>query len=182
MQAVFAVAALAAALHCGTARWDVKTLRDPAASSLSTTIVPTSIADLMRLKPPANPDSLPDRIAPVETTLWSVHARLLAYWVESDSDYHLLLGDLHSGTFYAEIPSPDCVKSRQDVYARERAFVDTLGKHAASSDVWWLNLNGAAPPIVTVVGYGFFDHVRGFPDVGEAPNGVEIHPVLQITR
>ncbi|MBV8331453.1 MAG: hypothetical protein JO192_01850 [Candidatus Eremiobacteraeota bacterium] len=156
-------------VHCGTARWDVKTLADPAAKTLTTAVVPTTIDDLSVLKPPANPNSLPDRIAPVETTLWSVRARLLAYWVESDSDYHLLLADPHSGkTFYGEIPSPDCVQSRQSTYTRERAYVDALGGHAA--------------PIVTVAGYGFFDHVRGFPDVGQAPNGIEIHPALRIAR
>lgn len=169
-------------VHCGTSRWDVKTLGDPAAKSLPAKAVPTTIEDLIQLRPPANPDRVPDRVSPAETTLWSVRGRLLAYWIESDSDYHLLLAGLQSGrTLYAEIPSPDCAASHQRVYARLRAAVDALGKHPASDEVWWLNLNSNAPPVVSITGYGFFDHVRGFPDVGEAPNGIEIHPVLQFT-
>ena len=171
------------AKQCGTTRWPVKTLSDPAAKSLPSKAVPTTIDTLLRETPPAAPDLLPDRMPPIETTLWSVRARLLAYWVERDSDYHLVLADLNSGkTLYGEIPSPDCVQTHKNVYAAERAYVDKLGRRPASATYWWLNRKGRTPPVVTVAGYGFFDHVKAHPDPGQAPNGIEIHPVLEISR
>jgi hypothetical protein len=184
LQLVTLGAAMALGNPCGVTRWPAKTLSYPGASSLSTTSVATTVDALRAKTAPADPDRLADRLAPVETTLWSVHARLLAYRVERDSDYHLVIADLVSGkTMLAEIPSPDCVQSHQDVYARERTYVETLGGHRASTHYRWLQDEGIAPPVVTVAGYGFFDHVKkhGGDDPGQAPNGIELHPILAIS-
>jgi hypothetical protein len=167
---------------CTGTRWPIKTLSDSAASSLPDKAVATTVDAMLARVPPANPDAISSRVPPVETTLWIVRARLVGYRLENDADYHVIIADLHSGrTMLAEIPSPDCVQSRQRLFAAERTFVDALGGHKASSDNWDLTRGDKAAPIVDVVGYGFFDHVKQEPDPGAAPNGIEIHPVLQIT-
>ncbi len=159
--------------QCGVERWSVKTGTDPDASSVDvTTSVPTTVAALVAL--PA-PDTLPNnqRIEPVETTVWVVDATLSGYKRESDSDYHLVLSDENGNTMIVEIPSPGCVGVNSP-------FFDAIGSARASFDAELHATSSfrTANIPVRVTGVGFFDFLHG--QTGVAPNGIELHPVLDI--
>lgn len=163
----------ATAPHCGTERWPVKTGTDADASNVDLrTAVPQDITALAALKPPA---VLPQnsRIPPAEDTVYQVQATLRAYKMEADSDYHLVLADAQGNTMIAEIPAPACVGPGSPFLAgitRARAAFDA---RYAPGGFW----QPAGVPVV-VTGVGFFDQLHG--QTGVAPNGIELHPVLDI--
>src|SRR6266545_2042516 len=104
--------------RCGVQRWDVKTGKDAQADSINlSSPTPTTIAfltDLTRFPPP-HPWPPPSRIAPEETTFWTLDATLDMYKFENDpqsgdSDYHLVIKDDAGNTMVAEIPFPGCVQ------------------------------------------------------------------------
>lgn len=104
--------------RCGVQRWDVKTGKDAQAAAIDlSSPTPTTIAfltDLTRFPPP-QPWPPPNRIAPEETTFWTLDATLDMYKFENDpqtgdSDYHLVIKDDAGNTMVAEIPFPGCVQ------------------------------------------------------------------------
>jgi|GEM_PF-1551744 len=166
---------------CGVERWAVKTLRDPEAAELSRTPVNTTVEQLASAQAPYDPDTLRRRYGPVEKTLWRVRARLLGFAYEDDSDYHVVIAGSSGQTMIAEIPSEQCVASNKSVYVAVRRAVRELAhfRPERRSGFHWLDGGGQTPPIITLVGYGYFDRIHG--QNGVSPNGVEIHPVLSIT-
>jgi len=171
------------AAHCGVERWSVKTGTDPGAGQVDLTTPKTTTVDALRsLTPPPHwGNSLP-RIQPVETTVWVITAFFTAYAPEADSDYHLAVDDEQGRTMIVEIPSPDCVgtqspflsgiqRAREQFEAARTELDPTLHPDG--------DFKVAQPPIpVQITGVGFFDklhHQRGL-----APNGIELHPVLDI--
>jgi hypothetical protein len=154
---------------CGVERWAVKTGSDPGASKVDLSPVPMTVAKLIALPPPRNPVA---RVAPVEDTTYQVSATLSEFKTEADSDYHLVLTS-GAKTMIAEIPSPTCVTGGplQPGIANARAEFDA---RLMSSMQRFLKVN--VP--VTVTGVGFFDRIHG--QTGVAPNGIELHPVLDI--
>src|SRR2546425_2349441 len=161
------------AATCGVERWSVKTGTDPDAGLVNTSVVtPTSVAALDSLPKPV---SLPanNRIQPTETTVFSITATLTVFKLEADSDYHLVLSD-GSNTMIVEIPSPACVGSASpflSAITSTRSNFDTT--YTATTSFKTAN----AP--VTVTGVGFFDFLPG--QTGVAPNGIELHPLLDIS-
>src|SRR5438105_3727148 len=83
-------ASLRAHAACGTERWPIKTLQDPAASQVDFHPRATSIHHLVSLTPPAN---LGPRQRPVEFRTYKVKARLVSYKIEADEDVHLVIAD-----------------------------------------------------------------------------------------
>jgi hypothetical protein len=112
-------------------------------------------------------------VSPVETTVWVVDATLTLYREEDDSDYHLILRDQAGNTMITEIPLPSCVGAGSpfaDGIARVRSKFD--GMFSVTGSFQMANIP------VRVTGVGFFDFLHGQP--GVAPNGIELHPVLDI--
>jgi len=163
---------------CGTERWQVKTLSDADRDRVSLQAVPTTVEDLVAMP---RPDSLPPdgRAAPVELTTFTVTGCLGAVSNEADRDVHLVLGGLVNprASLIAEIPHPECAGVCESglggVYAAARAALDSIMDHGAPS----VRCHGDVP-LVTVSGVGFFDREHG--QVGAAPNGLELHPVLAL--
>ena len=159
--------------RCGVERWAVKTGTDvdAAAVDLSAT-TPTDVGMLRRLQPPS-PLPATRRIAPTELTVWVVDATLTAFKLETDQDYHLVLTDVSGRTMIVEIPDPACVGPGSP-------FASAIAQARAKFDVELT----ATPQFqkvsipVRVTGVGFFDHLHG--QRGVAPNGIELHPVLDI--
>ncbi len=165
---------------CGSERWTVKTGADSQAATISLTPTETTIAALVALNggktysnPPAN-----SRISPDETNLVFLRDINLVYArAESDSDYHLGIQDAAMNKMIAEIPYPGsngkCLNVGNPwscLISHARAAADT--RLAPSS-------SGHDPGLVaTIVGVPFYDYPHGQTD--EAPNGIEIHPVLAI--
>jgi SH3 domain-containing protein/excalibur calcium-binding domain-containing protein len=170
---VLSVTAGLAQEQCGVERWSVKTGTDADASKVDlTTSVPTTIADMTAL---AKPSALPSkqRLEPTETTVWVIQATLIMYKQEDDSDYHLVISDEDDNTMIVEIPSPDCVGNNSPflvgIALARMQFDDQFTATSSPDEV-------SIP--VQVTGVGFFDSLHG--QTGVAPNGIELHPVLNI--
>ena len=163
----------ACGIHCGTERWLVKTLSDPDRERVRMQPVDATVEELVALQRPALLSSVA-RADSVEVTVYRVEARLLALFGEADGDYHLVLAsprDL-SITMIAEVPDPGCAgacaSGNAEVYARVRLkLMDRLNSPQSE-----------ARPLIRVTGVGFFDYLHG--QRGIAPNGIELHPVLEV--
>jgi len=154
---------------CGTERWNIKTGTDSQAASVSLVPQPNTIATLVAL-PAAGGGS--SRESPTETTLWELKdVTLTMIKLETDSDYHMVLSD-GTHTMIAEIPYPSCANgsSWSCFISHARATVDAKVTVTSSPQY--------PAQTVTVRGVGFFDYIHG--QTGVAPNGIELHPVLQI--
>jgi hypothetical protein len=158
---------------CGVERWSVKTGTDADAGKISLqSTTPATVAALAAL--PA-PSSLPsnNRITPTETTVYRVQATLTEYKLEADSDYHLVLSDGSGHTMISEIPDPTCVGSASPLLSSiQKARSEFDAKYAPTGSFQTANVP------VTVTGVGFFDFLHG--QTGVAPNGIELHAVLDI--
>ena len=154
---------------CGTERWSIKTGTDSQSGAVGLSPQPNTIATLAGL-PAAGGGS--SRESPTETTLWELKdVTLSMIKLESDSDYHMVLSD-GSHTLIAEIPYPTCTGgSPWTCYiTHARSIVDA--RYSVSTSPQYPSQT------VTVRGVGFFDFIHG--QTGVAPNGIELHPVLQI--
>jgi hypothetical protein len=158
-----------AATACGTERWTVKTGTDDDRHRVRTGSHDVSIRFLRnRTTPAVKPQT--QRVAPVETTTYRVHARLTDYVREDDGDYHLVLSDKAGRTIIAEIPDPKCVASISPFRAAIRTARTHMDAHLSVTSGF-----KAANQRVVVRGVGFFDYFHG--QTGMAPNDLELHPV-----
>ncbi len=158
--------------NCGVERWAVKTGTDADALNISFASQTTTIATMRGWTPPA---SIPmnSRVAPAETTVWTVNATLVEYKFEDDSDYHLVLQDESGNTIIAEIPNPGCVGSGSPFVASiANARTKFNAMFTANTSFQFANVP------VQITGPAMFDFLHG--QTGVAPNGIEIHPVLDI--
>ena len=159
--------------QCGVERWSVKTGTDPDAGLVNlNSINPTTISNLTAI---AAPNSLPDnnRVRPTETTVWVINATLTKYVRAYDSDYHMVFTDGAGRTMIAEIPAPGCVGPGSPFaagIAHARAQFDAM--FTATTTFQTANVP------VQITGVGFFDHLEG--QEGVAPNGIELHPIIDI--
>jgi catechol 2,3-dioxygenase-like lactoylglutathione lyase family enzyme len=135
----------------------------------------TTVAALARLQRPQHVQAKSGRIPPVEETIYTVHAKLLLYRLESDGDYYVVIQDLMTdSTLITEIPDPREVADGSPWKAQieQARSVFESQFHPTSS-----RRNGGRVPI-TVEGVGFFD--KRHDATGAAGNGIEFHPVLWI--
>jgi hypothetical protein len=158
---------------CGVERWSVKTGTDANAGLINLqSTTQTTIASLISLLAPT---TLPanNRIQPTETTVFQLHATLIEYKLEGDSDYHLVLSDGSGNTMISEIPSPSCVGSSSVLLSGiQNARSEFDAQYTTTSSFQTANVP------VTITGVGFFDFLHG--QTGVAPNGIELHAVLDI--
>jgi hypothetical protein len=121
------------------------------------------------------PASIPanNRVAPAETGLWTINGTLVRYKLEDDSDYHMVISDDNGNTIVTEIPLPACVAPGSRFaagIANARAEFDDHFTATTS----FQNVN--VP--VRITGVGMFDFLHG--QSGVAPNGIELHPVIDV--
>lgn len=158
---------------CGVERWSVKTGTDADKGLINlSSNTPTTISYLDGL--PA-PSSLPsnNRVQPTETTVYQLNATLTEYKLEADSDYHLVLNDGAGHTMIAEIPDPACVGAGSPLTSGiQKARSEFDAKYTPTGSFQSANVP------VTVTGVGFFDFLHG--QTGVAPNGIELHAVLDV--
>src|SRR5216683_924418 len=159
--------------QCGVERWSVKTGTDADAGMVNLNApMNTAIAN-MRAFPTPNPIPANNRVSPAETTLWVINATLTLFKLESDSDYHLVIQDASGNTMITEIPSPSCVGAGSPFLpgiTNARAEFD--GRFNATPSFQTANIP------VKITGVGMFDFLHG--QTGVAPNGIELHAVLDI--
>jgi hypothetical protein len=163
----------AAAASCGVERWSVKTGTDADAGKI--TLQSTTNTTIAALAGLPKPGSLPanNRIQPTETTVYRLQATLTQYKLEPDSDYHLVLSDGSGHTMITELSDPACVGSSSPLLASiQKARATFNAKYTPTGSFRPANVP------VTVTGVGFFDFMHG--QTGVAPNGIELHAVLDI--
>lgn len=170
--ALLAVSELHAA--CGVERWSVKTGTDPQASSV---ILGSYVSStIYNFHQSVRPGSLPSngRVSPRETTQYRLSGTLTKYVREADSDYHLVIKDSAGRTMIIELPASNCVGAGSPFgpgISRARSQFDARFTATTS-------MKSTSTP-VTIKGVGFWDFIHG--QTGVAPNGIEVHPVLDIT-
>jgi hypothetical protein len=181
---------------CGAERWPVKTGTDQDVGNVDVdNLVDTTIAYLGALPTPKPPYPENGRVdspsgEAVETTVYVINAMMTKYRGEpGDSDYHIIIEDGAGNTMIVEIPfpgdaqfpPPGCLgrcsaTSRfNDDIANARVEFDD--RYAPVPYDHFVVLDDPVP--VQVIGVGFFDLIHG--QTGVAPNGIELHPVLDIT-
>ena len=166
---------------CGVQRWHIKTLGDAYVTTINWTPV-SKTGDQMRAAPvPSGYDEYNDttRYAPWETESVTVRATLVGWKTETDHDYHMVIADLNnpSDTMIIEPPDPTCSSACDGGFANyfqatRTKLVNCFGSPPSSFG------NLPAGIVVDVTGVPEFDALHG--QTGVAPNGIEIHPVLNI--
>jgi hypothetical protein len=153
-------------------RWSVKTGTDADTGAINLAETPISIATMRSWTAPS---SLPanNRIAPYETTTWVVTATLTKYKREDDSDYHMVITDHDGNTMIAEAAAPFCLGTGDPLALLIMQARNQFDNHFSATT----SFQTVSEP-VRITGVGFFDFLHG--QTGVAPNGIEIHPVLNI--
>jgi hypothetical protein len=127
----------------------------------------------MRGWPAPNPIPANNRVSPYETTVWVLNATLTQYKLEGDSDNHLVLSDASGNTLIAEIPLPACVGSGSPFLSGiTNARTELNARFTPTTSFQTANIP------VQIKGVGMFDFLHG--QTGVAPNGIELHPVLDV--
>jgi hypothetical protein len=164
-----------AATSCGVWRWPVKTGSDADRFKVGKTAIVTTIQHLRSLMAPSSFAGFQRRrFRGAERHTWQLdRVRLTAYRIEDDSDIHLVIRNAAGKTMIAEIPNPGCVSRkslwRSQIAASRKTFM--ARDHATTS---WKHVNQR----ITLRGLGFFDEVHDV--TGQAPNGIELHPVTRV--
>lgn len=160
-------------VQCSPQRLSVKTGTDADAGLVDVdSLTPTTVATMRSW---LKPDSIPSnkRIQPYETTVWVLNATLILYKLDDDSNDYLVLRDDSGNTIIAKIPCPCCVASSSPF---------TIGITKS-----WSRFNTRLNPTSTfqtatlpvrIAGVALFDSLHE--QEGVAPNGIELHPVLDI--
>ena len=172
--AVFAILVpVRVSAQCSGERWPVKIGTDPDASIVNlNSPTATTVANLIGI---ATPKLLQDNIRqPAEKKLYVINATLKKYALMYDLDYHMVIADAAGHTMIAEIPSPNCVPAGSPFaagIAHARAQFDAM---FTATDTFQ-----SVDVPVRITGVGFFDYLEG--QSGQAPNGIELHPIIDIT-
>ncbi len=163
-------------VHCGVERWGTKTLSDPDVGLVNFVPVPATIDQLRAI--PA-PPTLPTvgRVKPAELATYTVSGVVTDWKAESDGDFHLVLSDPtnHHTMIIESSDAAHCVRAAPQLRAEmAKARADILAALGQPSATGFVTVNRA----VTVTGVAFLDRLHS--QRGVAPNGAEIHPILQI--
>jgi len=173
----------ATAPHCGTERWHIKTLDDLYVPTINFTPQLVDVNTLRAIPVPSGYSSSNDttRYAPWEIQTVRLRAVLLDWKLESDHDFHIVVGqvDNPANTMIVEPPDVTC----------NAACASNFGNYYTSVRSKLTTCFGAQPPgsvqpfpksgvVVDITGIPFFDPLHG--QTGVAPNGIELHPVLTV--
>src|ERR1700674_4523729 len=155
---------------CPVFRAAIKLAEDPGVGSVNTNVSVTTIAAMRAFAPPGSLGST--RIPPPETHIYSIDATLTGYVLDTDSDYHLVIQDASGNTMIVAIPDPLCVTTSVYSPAIRNARMEFDARYTPTTSLQ------ATSIAVRVKGIGFFNAIHG--TAGQAPNGIELHPVLDI--
>lgn len=190
------------AAQCGgTERWFVKGGTDPDAGKVDLSkAIPITVEGLNNL--PNLQGNVPHgdnktRLG-AETAVYQVKGRLVLFKNEDDSDYHLVITDdslkytpggpgsdgLETGSsFIAEIPDANCVAGKKGDPSVPSHFDGQLKEVRKKFEEKFPNGERADTDLggipVTLTGILFYD--RPHHQTGRAINGVELHPLLDIS-
>lgn len=161
--------------ECGKERWPVKVGTDKDVAKVDTDVQHTTIFKLTQIGAPSNPAVKKDtRYKPTEFQTFEITGQLTLIKREADDDYHIVVKDNKGRTMIVESPDPKC--------GAEGRFQQEITDVRAKIDQFFGGpIVGKKTPknvYVTVTGVAFFDQIHG--QTGVAPNGIELHPILDI--
>jgi hypothetical protein len=164
-------------------RWPVRTGTDQDVSKVNPKPVLTTVQQLIDQKRPTDMPPMigagskyhSQRSVPVETTVWSVDAGLLAFRLNQRESYRLVLEGGDDVRILAEVPDHDSLAS-DSRWLESFASVRNKLEERLSASTSFSYLSPVTP--VRVTGVGFFSgfHGKRF----AAPNGIELQPILDI--
>ncbi len=167
----------------GVERWQVKTLTDSAASKIIWTVQPTTVKALTLLVQnyPKKGDKDFKTFNKVkrfgyEFFVYEVTCKIREFRREDDGDYHLVLMDLTDTTItmVGEIPNPDCSNTQKSLYLK--SFQAARIEFEKYKLPYFKVMHGT----YKITGVALFDKVHG--QLGCAPNGIELHPIMDFTK
>jgi hypothetical protein len=162
------------AVTCGTWRWPVKTGSDADRHKVSRRVRDTTIRHLRSLKAPGSFAGHQDRrFRGAERHTWQLSTVLTQYREEDDGDIHLVIKNSSGKKMIAEIPLGRCVSSRS-LWKRQIASARTTFTRHLHLTTSWHYVHRK----ITLRGLGFFDEIHDV--TGQAPNGIELHPVIRV--
>jgi hypothetical protein len=165
-------------LSCGGERWPVKTLSDRRVHRVDFHPRRTTVTRLRHKRRPHIEDNSPRRRG-AERKTFRVRARLIKFARAHDHDIHMVISQPRhrSRTMIVEFPNVRCNGARRSIkkQAMRRARRHLRAACGIPPSTSFTRLRGKA----TITGVGFFDLIHG--QTGQAPNGIELHPVLKFT-
>jgi hypothetical protein len=169
----------ARALSCGGERWPVKTLSDGRVHLVDFHPPRRTTVNRLRHKRRPHIGGNSPRRRGAERKTFRVRARLLKFAQFGDHDIHMVISapGHRSGTMIVEFPNVRCNGARRSIKrpAMRRARRHLRAACGIPHSSSFTHLRGKA----TITGVGFFDLIHG--QTGQAPNGIELHPVLKFT-
>jgi hypothetical protein len=165
---------------CGGDRWDVRNLLDEGSARIDYSTRATSIPFLRRLSRPPNVGPRTPRRAPVEDRTYRLHASLVRTRRSSPSEVELVIRAVKGGQLMTVVFSytHQCLDvldgpKGDDIHAAAHAFLGDCGPLVPTRQP--TRLSGTA----TLGGVGYFALGSSRRAFGAAPNGVQLHPVLE---
>lgn len=167
--------------HCGTERWHTKTMSDPFASQVNLLPQLVTVDTLIHAPVPTGMSAHSDnvRFAPWELQAVRVRATIVGWKTEADNDYHIVIADLANPneTMIVEPPSSACSGACTSGYgALFQSARDTMVRCFGQPPAQFTPAGKTV--VADVTGIPYFDPIHG--QTGVAPNGIEIHPVVEI--
>ena len=163
---------------CGLERWPVKTLSDSDATKVDFHPKPADVTSLRALVAPA---SLPQdrRIAPTELETYTIEVEVQGFKLEDDSDIHVVVHPIGKPgeTMIVELAEAGCngavgSSQREAIQSARQSFTSICGDPSERFR--------PCAAMLEITGVAFFDFLHG--QTGVAPNGIELHPVLSVTK
>lgn len=158
----------------GKDRWEIKTLTDKGSAFIDTNIV--EVGDISQLCSFVVPTTPRSQRSTLEMMVYQVDCKVREYKSEADGDYHLVLMDIDDTTLtmIAEIPDPTCSR------VKKSKFNKCYKKSRKAFESYIINSKKIQSGVYRIVGVCFFDKMHG--QLGAAPNGIEIHPILKFQK
>lgn len=159
----------------GKDRWDVKTLTDNDAANINYSPSIITIPNLISI-PLQNTISDNTPRFGIEFNTYTLNCRIREYKLSTDGDYHLVLQDISdpSVTMIGEIPDPYCESVTQSLRFNQ---ISQARKDFKNSLLVTAQVDTS---VYTITGVAFYDKVHG--QLGAAPDAIEIHPILSISK
>src|SRR5260370_28508979 len=158
---------------CGGSLWRLMTLSDTSRAEVKLHGVPTTIAEIAKLAPPA-------RIVAARTTMfqqrvWKLHAVIDRYRIASNGELVLILFSIPTGQYMdVYLPNPVCLggraRDRTGMIEARRQFTS----HCDSVTAAWQLLGTT----VDVAGVGFWNPSKR--TRGALQNGAELRPLTKL--
>ncbi|MGN6681767.1 MAG: hypothetical protein ACTHKL_28730 [Streptosporangiaceae bacterium] len=114
------------------------------------------------------------RFRGVERHTWKLTTQLTQYREEDDGDIHLVLKNSAGKHMIAEIPLGRCVSARSLWKKQIASARASFARHLHVTTSWHY-----VHRKITLIGLGFFDEIHDV--TGQAPNGIELHPVIRVS-